>query len=1016
MKLGIRLILFLLLNTFLYSQGIISISPDDTIMVCKGDTAYVEVENNVDSIVWVPQNGNSTFQLDTGNVYVSSSTLFVLYAWYNGSVVDSDSVFIGVVKGGISAPNYTCANTPTLISFSGNGVFTSIFWTFNYGTPASATTKGPHNVVWGSTGQKVIMQVVIGYGCIDTVYDTLHVLQSPAISAGTDKVYCKPDTGVTLNAQLFNPPPGCSVSWSPSRGLSSTAILNPIASPDTTTTYVLTLTCNICGVVKDSVTVYVSEKPVVGILNNPLYVCEGEANDTIFTFVSGGVPPYTYQWQPNPPGLSSLNSPNPVVNPVDTLSVYNLVVQDSMGCTSDTTKAYVIKKERPQIDAGPDIRLCENGPGDTIKAQILNYPPGQVIYYWTPSTGLNDSTLLQPYTHPSKTTVYTLIVEDPISGCKSVVDSSSTVIVEVITLPKAQAGYQDTVQICEGDSIQIGIAGQNGDSLGYSYKWTPSIGLSNDTIHNPWASPPYTITYYLQVSSKGCTSESDSITVEVLQYPVVSIPPLPGICPSDTIPITAIVAPGFDTKELHFLWSPSTTLSNDTILNPLAFPDSTTTYYLYTTYKNLCTSKDSITIFVVTSPLQGIQKDTTICQGDTIQLKVALPDTLNFSGTWSPNYNISSIYDRTPLVYPDTSVAYVYTINYHSPYSSCVASDTVFISVQHSPNVSFVVDTNFVCAYDTIKIKGLGHLGSAYFYWYVNDSLVLEGNDKDSLVFVPTDSIRLTLVIKEGTCSGRDSIDIPVFPKPNAYFLFDSTKKCFGEPIYFTNLTTGADFYIWDFGDGNLSNDVNPVYTYDSSGYYTVRLLAINKYGCVDSFQSSKFVMINPQVIAGFYKEPTTDTLVLPKSEIYLRDTSKGNIIKRLWLVGDGRSYTSEEVRHTYEGPGTYSIVLIVADDKGCVDTISKKIYVFRPKLNIPNVFTPNNDGFNDYFVVNYDGVEHFQLEIYDRYGNLVFSTQNPTEYWDGTYNGEPLPSGTYYYIVRIGKDGMYKGSVSLVR
>ena len=1011
-----KLILLFLINSFLWAQGIISISPDDTIMVCKGDTAYVEVQHNVDSIVWIPQNGTTPFQLDTGNVFVSSSTLFILQAWFNGSIVDSDSVFIGVVEGGISAPNYTCVGTPTLIAFSGDGVFTSIYWTFNYGTPASATTVGPHSVIWGSTGQKVIMQVVIGYGCIDTVYDTLHVLQSPAISAGNDKVYCKPDTGVVLDAQLFNPPPGCSISWSPSDGLSSTVILNPTASPDTTTTYVLSLTCNICGTVRDSVTVFVSEKPTVDIVNNPVFVCEGEVGDTIFTNVSGGTPPYVYEWQPNPPGLSSLVSPNPVVNPTDSLSIYSLVVQDSMGCVSDTAKAYVLKRERPLIDAGPDIVLCENGPGDTLRAQFLNYTPAQLIYYWTPGTGLNDSLLLQPYARPTQTTAYTLVAEDPISGCKSVVDSSSTVVVEVVKLPEAIAGYEDTVKICEGDSIQIGSEGQNGDTLGFSYMWTPPIGLSSDTIPNPWASPPYTITYYLQVQAKGCVSESDSITIEVIQYPAVSIPPVPGICPSDTIRITPVVAPGFSFNELSFLWIPSQSLSNDTILSPLAFPDTTTTYYLYTTYKDFCTSKDSITIFVVNSPLQGVRKDTTICQGDTIQLTIGLPDTLPFSGVWSPDYNISDINDREPYVYPDTSVAYVYTINYHSPYSSCTASDTIFVSVQHTPNVSFVLDTNFVCAYDTIKIKGIGHLGSAYFYWFINDTLILEGNGVDALVISPDDSIEVKLTIKEGSCSSTDSIEIPVYPKPNAYFIFDTTKKCFGEPVYFTNLSEGGDLYLWEFGDGSVSNEENPVHVYKKSGYYIVKLTAINSYGCIDSFKANDFVIINPEVIAGFYKEPISDTLIMPASEVLLKDTSKGNIVRRLWLVGEGNSYTTKIVKHTYDGPGTYPIVLIVTDDRGCVDTTKKEVYVLQPMLSIPNVFTPNGDGFNDYFEIKYDGVEKYEVNVYDRYGNLIFSTNSPNVSWDGTYKGKPVPSGTYYYVVRIGDSGVYKGSVTLVR
>ena len=1016
MNLTRKIIVLLLIIFYNYGQGILNISPSDTVMVCKGDTAYFEISHNVDSIVWVPQNGTPSFQLDTGKVFTSESVLFILQAWLGGSIVDSDSVFIGVVEGGISAPNYTCVGTPTIISFSGVGVFTSIYWNFNYGNPPGATTVGPHSVMWGSTGPKSIMQVVIGYGCIDTVYDTVQVLPSPAISAGSDKVYCKPDTGVMLDAQLFNPPPGCSVSWSPADGLSSTVVLNPLASPDTTTTYVLTLTCNICGVVKDSVTVYVSEKPTVNIVNNPVLVCEGEVGDTIFTEVLGGIPPYTYEWQPNPPGLSSLSSPNPVVNPYDTLTIYSLVVQDSLGCESDTTKAYVVKRPRPRVEVGPDITICENGPGDTLHAQILNYSPAQVIFYWTPGTGLNDSTILEPYARPTQTTMYNLVVIEPSANCVSITDSSSTVVVNVVSLPKAQAGYEDSLQICEGDSVHIGAIGQNGDTLGYTYVWTPAIGLSDTSIADPWASPPYTTTYYLQIVSKGCTSEADSITIEVIQHPIVSIPPVPGICPGDSIAITPVVASNFPLNELSFLWTPSSSLNNDTILNPIASPDITTTYFLTTTYKSLCSSLDSITVYVVGSPLLGINKDTTICQGDTVQPVINIPDTLNYVGYWSPNYNISNIYVKNPLLFPDTTTAYIYTVNYNSPYSSCTARDTMFINVQHTPDVLFEIDTSYICANDPVKIIGKGHLGAADFYWSVNDSFVVSGYNLDSLIIAPDDTVKITLTIKEGICSATDSTIIPVFPRPKAYFVFDSTKKCFGEPVYFFNLSEGASFYIWDLGDGYISNDFQPVHIYDSSGYYSVKLTAVNKYGCVDSFKANDFVVINPELIAGFYKEPLRDTLIMPESNILLRDTSYGIVAKRLWLLGDGTSYSSQEVKHYYDSPGTYEIVLIVSDDNNCTDSTSKTIYVFKPMLEIPNVFTPNNDGFNDYFQVKYDGVQTYNLEIYDRYGKIVFSTNSPTKYWDGTYNGKPVPEGTYFYIVKIGEDGFYKGSVSVVR
>ncbi len=1016
----IRLIfLFFFLGGILKGQGIISIAPSDSVFVCKGDTAYWEISHNADSIVWIPLNGQPSFQLDTGYVYTLNSTTFQLVAYFGGSPVDTDTVFQGVVEGGILAPDFTCIGVPTNISFQGNGGwFSSIYWNFGGANPPSATTLGPHDVTWGAQGYKYITQIIIGHGCVDTVVDSVYVLPFPAISAGSDKIYCKPGPGVQIDGQLFNPPPGCSVIWTPSAGLSDPSIPNPIASPDTTTTYVMTVTCTYCGSISDTVTVFVSERPEPVILNNPIAFCQGTGGDTIFTQVNNGTPPYTYTWSPAV-GLSSSTDSFPIASPTASTS-YKLVVTDSMGCASDSVEAFVVVKERPIVNAGPDLYLCKDAPGDTLSGQIINYLPGQVNFYWTPATGLSSPTLLNPYAKPDSTTIYTLMAIEPATQCTSVVDTQAMVTVYIVSLPVSAAGYEDTVRICPGDSVQIGAVGGNGDTLGFTYVWTPSIGLNATNIPDPMASPPYTVTYYVQVSAKGCISPSDSITVEVRPFPQVIIQPVPAICPGDTIQLNAFVASSFNINELSFQWSPAWNISNDTILNPQVFPDSSVTYVLHTSYKGLCSVEDSVRVNVVGAPLIGLEgRDTTICQGDTIILPATIPDTLNFSGVWTPDMYLSNPNIPNPSAFPDTSIMYVYSINYQSASSSCSANDTFFINVLHSPDISFWQDTSKVCAGDTIRIVGEGDLGSADFFWYQNDSLILQGLNRDTLILVPTDSVKITLILQEDICQDKDSLFINVEPRPEVSFTFAPERICFGNKVYFTNLTQGGDFYVWNFGDGALSNEINPAYPYDSVGSFTVTLTATNYFGCTDSAFATKHILVNPKVQAGFYSVPSSDSvLVLPQATVEFKDTSQGNIVSWLWLFGNNESSVLQNPVYTYDAPGFYDIMLIVEDDNECTDTAYAKISVRRPELDIPNVFTPNGDGVNDEFIIKYDGIEQYEVLIYDRDGKNVFSTTSPNIYWNGKKNnsGQELPAGTYFYVVNIGTEKQYKGTVTLIR
>ena len=194
---------------------------------------------------------------------------------------------------------------------------------------------------------------------------------------------------------------------------------------------------------------------------------------------TGGLPPYTYSWSPSA-GLSSTSVSNPSATPADATS-YTLTVTDDTGAVQvavvNITMAYIF-----YVNAGAPIALCLDESG-TIGG--TNNITGQgVTYSWSPSTGLNDTTLPQPTAQPEETTVYTLTSTIP--GCPAKIDS---VTVTVMPPPPIFAGNDITIK--EGERATLHASG------GYNYTWSGGGGLTYPNTADPDAEPVITAIYFL---------------------------------------------------------------------------------------------------------------------------------------------------------------------------------------------------------------------------------------------------------------------------------------------------------------------------------------------------------------------------------------------------------------------------------------------------------------------------------------------------------------------------------------
>lgn len=281
----------------------------------------------------------------------------------------------------------------------------------------------------------------------------------------------------------------------------------------------------------------------------------------------------------------------------------------------------------------------------------------------------------------------------------------------------------------------------------------------------------------------------------------------------------------------------------------------------------------------------------------------------------------------------------------------------------------------------------------------------------------------------------RETMQI-VVPPLIAEFTVIPEIACFPTDLTVTeNLATG-DKFEWRVldagGTAASSNSVLPVFKIPSPGIYTVELVTTNSF-TGDQKTATRDVTIYNLPMASFDVRPST--VYVPDGELNTFNFSDG-ATEYEWDFGDGTLTTEKEPSHVYKIEGSYQVMLIAKNDHGngvvCTDTLTRKVTAKQGGVTrVPNAFTPNPNGptgplpgsnsFNDVFLPQVKGAEEFNMQIFDRWGNLIFESNNANEGWDG-YNrsGEIMPAGVYVFKLTLrlsdGQRTTQVGDITMIR
>jgi gliding motility-associated-like protein len=448
------------------------------------------------------------------------------------------------------------------------------------------------------------------------------------------------------------------------------------------------------------------------------------------------------------------------------------------------------------------------------------------------------------------------------------------------------------------------------------------------------------------------------------------------------------------------------------------------TYTVTYTDANLCSGTDTVTI---TSPpavtANALAAPATICigQSSTLTGTGAGGTGAGYTYTWTP---VGTGNTAAVVVSPGVTTTYTVVVNDGNGCPSAPA--TVTVTVNPVLNVNLAAAPPAVCAGSPSTLTAAGNGGNGGPYTYSWLPVGTAGNTTTATV-TPTVTTTYTVILSDG-CSPNDSAFVTVTVNPNPVAGFSGTPTTGCAPLCVNFITPNNPSWVtcsWNFGDNTTTvNNFFPSHCYNNPGCYDVTFTVTDANGCTGTITMTNYICVSSNVVAQFSASPQPTDIF--NTNLTFTDLSIGSPVTWHWDFGG--LDTSNVQNPSYFFPndiaGCYDVILVANNAANCPGVDTMKVCI-DPNYVIyfPNAFTPNGDGINDGFIGVGEGISKYEMWIFDRWGNMIYYTDDINKPWDGKVagkSGEIVQQDVYVWKATVvdvfGRKHKFIGDVSVIK
>ena len=921
-----------------------------------------------------------------------------------------------IITVNVSWPNVTITSLSLAIPIGGsatnNGnLQTNTTFTISHPGP-------PNNYVWTIYGTGNGNSGVV----TSTVQFQLSIQAPPTLTIANQKDYC-PGSSATL---VVSPAVGNYYTLTGTQNLGqfpTNVIIVPNLNAGHTGSYQVTSvgTCTMVG----TTTINVAPNTPITV-NTTSNVCQ----DSTVNLQASLANAFNWEWFFQSSLISNSNLHSFVATPANS-GLYTVQADFTWGSTTckrvATTQVNVVSTSPVVTSASPSNLLCQNE-----KLSLLGDAGNNAFsYQWKGPCNFNASVKNPTITSviPCNAGIYSVTA----FFTNNFVTCPRYGTVQVAVVATSPPTPSVPLAACQNKKVQFTV---NSSIQPQQWQWFgPNFAANGATVSidsvKPGNSGPYVVTALYTAGTKTCLVSSSPQQLTVIQVNSITVIPSPTVCTPNNAQL-ASSAPG----AVAFDWvAPDQTVYSGANIT-IYYPTPTVSgVYTVTAYYGSLLCPISNTVQLTVNPILTFSLEPMFvkCYGDPVTITGPAGAT-GYSWT-SSSGNVAYTKDfHLPSL--QTKDAGSYTLQV--ALGPCKTKDDSYIEVR--PPIEFTVTPNSrtICRGDTVFLE----VGTNYEEFGIKwtPSLYLQAPDLKQQMIVPMGSIQYNVEAWYIGCNYKVAhtflIDVLQTPTPTLDLKAD--RAC--EPlcqVYNSNIKQGKDIVTFDFGGLMQYQQLDSIGVYHClpAGAYTLNVITTDTNGCTGTWKYPYDIIVDKAPGADFTwnPEPANTT-----EEVVFRASAKEPVTYQGWQFvggtwaqpdtsykGGGTDTTMDTApRRRYDQYGSYPVMLISKTEIGCVDTVMKVVNVIDlMNVFIPDAFTPNNDGVNDVFSVVGQGMKPngFLFYIFNRKGQMIFSTSDITEPWDGTHNGSPCPDGIYTYKIKVaGMNGdgrkEYVGRVALVR